>query len=276
MTTIHPSDLARFFDQAEPLPLYRSAMEEIAALQRGEKPISAFSFPRAAIEGGAADYADLAQAVLDSGMALTLRRDRSSVPQHEQVYVFAHREGEAWRVAAWLAMREILGRYAWSDALEALESAILGYTEEQTVQWTAYQRARRLGWVGRTVYILMTSDQCQRIVNHGSRSFPNEMSSSETLTWFASRSSRPIASDAATKCPPGHSLARVAISRDAFKSLFGHRLQSLESDVVNVDVPASGAASLNECLESNIEFLGKRKTGAIQIPEIPEIPDQGS
>jgi hypothetical protein len=251
------NDLARLFDEGERPRAYHGYADEIAAVQRGEKAICMFSFPRSAVDDNDQHYLDVAQRTLDAGLTLTLRQDPfSAPPPHDGVYVFAHREGEAWRVSAWLATATIVSEYPpWSDGLEALQSALLGYPEEQIAQWIAYHRARQLGWVGRTVYILMTLDLRQRIVEHGSRSLPDGMPADDVLLCFVDRNRRAMRRDAAEQCGPGHALARIAIATDSYMTMFGSLLEATDAEVVSVELPASRAVSINKVFESKIEFL---------------------
>ena len=251
------SDLRRLFDEGDRPRAYDGPDDEMAAVQRGEKPICKYSFPRSAVEDNDLDYLAIAQRTLDAGLTLTLRLNPfSAPPPHEDVYVFAHREGEAWRVSAWLATATVVREYLpWSDALEALESALLGYSEEQIAQWIAYHRARQLGWEGRTIYVLMTREQGQRIVDHGSRSFPDGMTADEVLLCFVSRNRRPMRRDATEQCGRGHALARIAIATESYTTMFSSLLQATDAEVVSVEIPASRAVSINRVLESKIEFL---------------------
>ena len=251
------SDLARLFDERERPRAYDGPADEIAAVQRGEKAICMYSFPRSAVEDNDLDYLAIAQRTLDAGLTLTLRRNPfSAPPPHEDVCVFAHREGEAWRVSAWLATATVVSEYPpWSDGLEALESYLLGYSEEQIGQWIDHHRARRLGWVGRTVYALMTREQQQRIVEHGSRSFPQGLPADEMLLFFVSRKQEPMRRDAAEQCGPMRALARFAMAEDGFDTVFENVLIARAPGVASVEVPARDGVSLNKFLESRIEFL---------------------
>ena len=259
MTTILPNktDLARFFADEEPVRRYESAVAEISAVQSGQKGISMFSFPKSAIDNNEAAYREVAQATLERGLALTLRLDPFSSPPREHVYVFSHREVEAWRVPAWLTTRKLLGQHEWCDGLEALESMLLGYSDEEVDRWIALHRARRASWQGSTVYLLLTRFQEERIVEHGSRSFPNGMPTDESLVWFMSRRSRPMRRDAVQQCPPNLRIARVAIDRGSTKALFHPEGQVAVtgSDIVSSERLLSEAVRLNAALKSRIEFL---------------------
>ena len=250
------NDLARLFDDGEPPWPYHDFDEEMAAVQRGEKAISMVPFPMDAVENNDESYLALVQSTLAAGLTLAVHQSPLSIPLHQHVNAFAYREGESWRVPALLATEKVLRGYPpWSDGLEALESCLLGYSEEQIVQWIDYQRARRLGWVGRTVYALMTREQQRRIVEHGSRSFPDGPPADEMLLLFVSRRQYPIRRDAAEQCGPMRALARFAMAADGFDTLFKNVLKARDSGVVSVEIPARDGVSLNKFLESRIEFL---------------------
>jgi hypothetical protein len=244
-----------FFDDVEPRWPYDDFTEEISAVKQGRKAISMFSFPSSAVEANDETYLALVESTLEAGLTLTVRQSPLSLPGHEYICAFAYREGDAWRVPALLETIRALRQYPpWSDGLEALESTLLGYSQEETAKWIAFHRARQLGWAGRTVYLLMTRDQRQRIIEHGSRSFPNDMPG-EMVMWFVSRSRRPIRRDVALQCGPQHAVGRVAIARNSFDTIFLSSLKATSADVVWIELPTTRTVLMNVTLESKIEFL---------------------
>jgi hypothetical protein len=59
---------------------------------------------------------------------------------------------EAWRIPAFMLLKKIMRKHAWSDALERMEGTLLGYTDEQNDEHLEKRRLRHAGWQCVTLY----------------------------------------------------------------------------------------------------------------------------
>ena len=70
--------------------------------------------------------------------------------------IFVVKPNEMWRVLAFMETRRVLKAYDWNDGLEYLECRLLGYSDEESRQWTARRWNTGVGLQGRLVYLVMS------------------------------------------------------------------------------------------------------------------------
>ncbi|WP_457094899.1 hypothetical protein [Microvirga sp. P5_D2] len=79
---------------------------------------------------------------------------------------------EARRIPAFMMLKNLIKKHPWSDALERMEGALLGYTDEQNDEWLVRRRQRHVSWQCATLYAITTSEILADIKELGKRAFP--------------------------------------------------------------------------------------------------------
>lgn len=229
---------------------------ELERIRSGEKPIAVYSFPRDAVLAAVPEYEGLSSRALDAGLMVVVAEDplntSSTHPANSNLCVFVLREDQFWRIQPYLICRSTLAHYPWSDAAEANHSLLLGYTQEQTSAWIAKQRHKRLGWVGKTMYLLMSSQHLQEMESLGRRCFPSRCGDPIVAV-------RPpfgvLKRDAHENIPNDLVLGRVAVRGDVFKSLFPRT--SIKSELQTAYISDDNVRQINAAIESRIEVYTK-------------------
>src|SRR5262249_55500235 len=90
------------------------------------------------------------------------------------VCVFVHPPSEIWRVDAIMMLRKLLfsEEYKWTDGLEAVQSHLLGYSDDETRRWMRYHRKIRPTWSGGPVYFVIPLDEQLSWTTLGMKAIP--------------------------------------------------------------------------------------------------------
>lgn len=239
------------------LPTFETREDEIRAVCQGEKAIAWFPMTSEEID----DYSDHDDVVaLARTMGLSVVSCPRAVDERlpagaPAVDVFVLRPAEMWRVNAFRASRETLGRYEWSDSSEYLYSFLLGYSEDSCKRWVAERRHNRIGWVGQTVYSLVQGADVERLESLAQRCFPSDFETSSRYV-FAQPEGCLLRDDPERALPVDVFLCRFALSNDFFLHLFGALSQPEDEAVMSVQVGVD-AKELNRQLVSAIEIWGE-------------------
>jgi hypothetical protein len=130
-----------------PYPTRRAALRAVAA---GKKAVMMDS-----LDG----LATLVRDARALGLAVVVHGD----------HAYALRLADTWRIAALDALRASTA--TWSDAAEAQQSRLLGYTEAQIAAWLAQYREVQAAWGTATIYALLDATQLHAARARGMRAF---------------------------------------------------------------------------------------------------------
>jgi len=150
---------------------------------------------------------------------LTILQFRTpDVPEMADVY--ALHPDQMWRVQALRSLEMRVSYNSWSDALEAFRSALLGYSEQEIKTWIEFQRWQRLGWIGRTIYLMIPLAMAEQLAKVANRCVSGGMLEGE-ITAFTYNGYNVIRRDANERLASHCQLGRVAIEAAFFNRLFG-------------------------------------------------------
>lgn len=125
---------------------FRSPRAELRVVASGNKPISAFAMlDRSRVS-------DLVRDARKLGLSIVTRAGRD-VPGFKVTRVYAFLPTEAWRVDVLDALADMLDQRQWSNALEALNSKVLGYSDRSIRLWLAEVANRQAAWMATTLYL---------------------------------------------------------------------------------------------------------------------------
>ena len=243
-------DLAKLFEPArahlrrfrEPYPTLRAELDAIAS---GKK---AMSLTAAALDELASGEDQVVRLAFARGLAVVLY-SRGLAVEHQVPSVFIAKPEQLWRVPAFLALEAAAfgGDARWSEAAEAQQGLLLGYTKRQRAEWRARVAQRQAGWGCRTVYTLITPARRSAIAALGHRGFDP----ADRVELFLHRGLRELRRDAWKRIPKGLVLARVGLARDASRRLFRQRTDGIEQI-------ATRGERINRHLVTNLQILTSR------------------
>jgi hypothetical protein len=235
-------------------PRYEAADDELRAVREGGKAIAWYPMTREQVE----DYSDHDDLIALAGtMGLSVltcpREVEAGLPAGAPVLdVFVLRRAEIWRVDAFRACRETLGRYQWSDSSEYLYSFFLGYSEKSCETWIAERRHNRLGWVGQTVYSLLQSPDVEKLEPGALKCFPPDFETA-SRTVFSHPDGFLLREDPERVLPADVFLCRFALDNVFFLRLIQEASGTDEDSVLSAQLGV-GAEELNCQLASAIEI----------------------
>jgi hypothetical protein len=204
------------------------------------------------------EYLDTVNKALSAGLSVVNRSFRSNHDDLELVRTFVLYDTESWRIPAFVLIMRLLAdsRYRWSDELERIVSWLLGYTDQQIEAWQAYQRRKRVGWSGQTIYFLVSNEDREAISDVGDRCFPPALRGECLEIFFASGHLIPR-SDAHRIASLGNlQIGRVAVRQSLFKEIFkGKEVQTGMLGPISGRLVVESLRDINSRLCSKIEFL---------------------
>jgi hypothetical protein len=245
-------DLSTLFESQPARDSLGSLKDELEAVRSRKKGMSVFSFPRS--ETGGDNYKELLTVASQLGL-LTVHQNEHVLhtPERDIVYIFVLHPEESWRVPAYILTRKCLRTYAWSDGAEYLESALLGYNEEEISFWLKRKHQTRVSWTGLTIYVLLSRQQQTMMTKLGMRCIdPDTLI--EPITVFHMREHMQLKKDAIHSIPANMVIGRVSVKQAKFLKLFEHTFSSAEPLII-ATLSADDVASINPALDSNFEFL---------------------
>ena len=249
-------DPGSLFDSDARRSPYASVEDELQAVAAGRKAMSVFAFPTTSVETDPF-YDELCRMASNLNISTSLEeRTVSGLESNLQTsYLFAFRADQAWRIPAYLLLKRIYEDYGWSDAAEHLEGSLLGYSEQEIISWLRARSNSRVGWTGKTLFLLVNSAQGDNVRMLGRRSIDPAMVKAPLATFF-SRWPKPIRTDALDRVPDQHELMRASVREDFFRDIFEVGLGGERTDDVIVSsIPPARVAALNASLQSNFQFF---------------------
>ena len=235
---------------------YNGDRAELEAVASGEKPMSAHAWPQASIDESDPYYVDQMQLARRLGLTIVHQPSPLWPRTHPQTHVFFLQGDNAWRTNAFGALWEAFpdANGAWSKGAEALEGALLGYTEIQRAAWRTYIMHERMQYGGSTVYLLMTGRARRAITDASNRFISPEAISG--ITAFASRNGRIREAAPAWLASEQLSVARISVPGPYYQVLFGDLRDGRR--MLRRLLRSGDALALNANLRSRVEFLGPR------------------
>lgn len=207
--------LNRLFERIDVSPTYATMERELEAVVVCEKPIATNDYAHAQPTSRNSEL--IGSAVARGLSVVTIPYE--DVPGVSALY-FAYPD-QIWRALAHAQMRDLSIHYGWSDALEVIQSRLLGYDESQTRRWLASHRWMRCGWSGQTIYFLLDRKQRDAIRRSGQRSL-NNLGPTD-VTAFTRPGGFQIRRDWRKRLPARAALARTAIDAETFYAVFGDK-----------------------------------------------------
>ena len=201
---------------------------ELRAVVRGAKPM-------ALIYIGRADVAELARDCARLGLVLVL----APPDERGDIAAYIARADQLWRVAAHqtLVAQPAYGRWSWHA--EAIQSRLLGYSEQEIARYIARARAESIAPALTTLYAVLDRTRAAAVRATGQRGFPREVFPLHVL-----RVGRP--SVPKRRLPRGVVLARFGVEPGFARGLRG-----------SVVFAARDATRLSRALETNIELRSR-------------------
>jgi hypothetical protein len=252
LTTSRSMKLEDLFEaMAAPQPTwYASNSEELEAVRLRRKLVYRNAFHRDLI-GAARPGSQMLTAFMEEiGFAMKngLTVSFCNHQGHSTVSMFISHADEAWRARALMELSEGVRADAWSDELEILQSRLLGYSDNQIVEWIKFQQWRRLGWKGYTIFALV-SEEASVAIRKARSCFPDAEGGGVV---FYSSSGQSLRRDAHTRVPAGTVLCRVAVAMH--HEMFSTKLR--DSGLPQRTMSRAELLELNPHLVSPIQILG--------------------
>jgi len=229
---------------------YDTPEKEIAAVKLGAKALACFD---ATLSGAADDCESLVGLCAGHDLLLTVSSPSGRDANIGACQMFVYRNEESWRLPALGALRSISRHgHKWSEALEALESNLLGYSEEQTAEWLRHFSKYNVGWAGTTVYLIMPRAQRENLRRFGDRCI--DPSRPQEITLFCGQVGTAVTTDSVELLNRDLAIGRLAIGGAAFKGVLGEFLHE-DQILVRRDLDEDVSIVLNQGICSRIEFL---------------------
>jgi hypothetical protein len=231
-----------------PYPTFTS---ELDAIRDGRKPMSLFS---ASLESMLSDESlELYRHAFARGLVVVWQRERteSAALDRQTATAFVARPEELWRIPAYLAMWQAADETGgWSDAAEAQQGLLLGYSSHQRAAWRELLRNEYAGWGGQTIYAVLDRDGRRAVEATGRRCFGAAITGVSVHVGFGLR----LKQRAWRLVPDGLSLARAVIAHDGFRAVFGDP-RKMTAGVASATITRKLAPRANAALRSNVELL---------------------
>ena len=232
---------------------YKTEAVALDAVARGEKALWQTGFSIAELAGGGAAFTRLLRAAFDRGLAVTfVHRPIASLPWNDQVpEVYVLPLDQTWRISAIDALWQTSAG-AWSEAAEAQQSQLLGYTAAQCEAWLASMRHQQAGFGCLTAYMLLDDHHRRTAVSLGKRALApaSELVGREL---FSSRDL--LRPDAFERVPPARTLARVGLAWELDQQLFVERKPR---SVRRCAITPRLAQRVAEGIRTGVQFLSSR------------------
>lgn len=249
-------DLNSLFDTEKyTIPRYDSTKEELAAIAAGIRGMSVFLFDSSSVLTHPL-YIELCQIAFELNLSIVIitKSEISTSLKLKMAHVFLTRPTELWRVPAYSLFKGVFEQYDWSNAAEHFEGMLLGYSNEDMLKWLCARADTRIGWTGKTVYLLLSSAQAISVRAHGKRYIDPEEVVRPIDIFFSRRHNR-VRKDAENLILENITLARVSVWESFFRELFADKIRHIKSDIVTALLTQEKAAKMNSVLESNFQFF---------------------
>ncbi|MBA3404804.1 MAG: hypothetical protein H0U13_09015 [Gemmatimonadaceae bacterium] len=225
---------------------------ELEALKNGSKAMSVWGVPLSYSIGSEEPdktYREQMGFAAQWGLlAVHHFHDRSDRLHEGRLFIAS--PNESWRIASYLALKRAFENRPWCDGAEALESALLGYSEDAISAWLNYVRHTRIGWGMSTIYILLSDAQLEHVSECGHRCVPTEAMSAG-LRLIEVRNGYGLLKGI-DELFEGQWIARVGVRTSAVKSLLSGGQGDL--DIVTSSIGRDMASVFNQSLLTGIEM----------------------
>src|SRR5262249_28104300 len=141
--------------------------DELSAIKSNRKAMSVFTGRR-----GDAYFELIEKEAFDLGLVIVKLSQRISAGGEtlEEVSLFVTNLDNVWRVRAYISFLDIAYRYSpWSNSAEHFQSFLLGYSEEQILEWMKLKHDAQSAWGACTVYFFATAAYNEKLMLLGNR-----------------------------------------------------------------------------------------------------------
>ena len=229
--------------------------QEITAVRDGLKPISMQWFHSdTVVSNPTSEFAAFQTAALKAGLLVVTYTHESESLEGRELYAFAAKLEQLWRVAAFVTASTNAQRYNWSDSSEYMVSRILGYSDEEANAWLFKRKRRSVGWSGPTLYLLISNAHREQICEAGFRAFPLGAQLSG-ITVFYVFGKLLLRRDAYRGIPASSILARASVREGVIGRIFKSVYESQDDGLYQTVLSSEDAKSLNMNITSKIEIL---------------------
>jgi hypothetical protein len=159
-----------------------------------------------------------------------------------------------WRAWAHQALWTIVPNTGgWNDGAEALESFLLGYSDEERATWMEYQRWTRLGWEGETLFFFLTDAQVEAMAPVSNRAFLPTVFAGGAVG--VSPRGRALRRRHKGLVPGARRIVRAAVKREELGFLFYPGSADEEILPIAFTLDENDATLLNKNLLSHVQVL---------------------
>ncbi len=253
MTSISRDRLFDLFEVRARVARFETLEDELSAVEKGHKGISAFPFVTENLESSE-DYIALLEEAANRNLFLVTVTYRDAPTTHVLIVHPDH----TWRVPAYKLLNDVGRLHVHSEGFEHLESALLGYSSSDTTAWLAERRLRTAGEAGVTVFVLLTSADLTELDRQGRRSLRPAIGG--RMLAFYNRDvgisgSSVLRPDFSASLPKQTKLCRCALSLPSWKVLFNSSTNS-DDQILLSYIDDNNIGPVNAGLLSAIEILG--------------------
>jgi hypothetical protein len=246
-------DLSSLLERDNDVPL--TWQDELVAVRDGQKGLSMQSYAHPAVRADEKnDCSSFVETALEMGLLVTMHLAKSRIVDRRELYVFASKEEQLWRIPAFVSVVLANSENQWCDAAECFMSSILGYNEEQIQTWISKYHRRSIAWSGPTIYLLVTESQSGAILSSGASFFPSSVDLTGVavlypLHWQILRR------DAYRQLPPGTVLIRLSVKEGMIGRIFENATKTKDYGYYQTTLAREVAETMNQNIRSKIERL---------------------
>lgn len=241
------------FVDGETSPKYKDLEQEFEALIHGSRKLCSFIFPTEKFTSDDG-YIEICESAQKLGLAVITQKMPTNTldPRLQFTYVFVLANDQLWRVPAFISLKKIFNHYGWCDGAEHFEGELMGFTQNEIGAWIADHHSARSGWLGKTLYAILTTNQIRDIRALGGRAFMPQ-STEGPLEVFFSRSNRRISPLARSLVGDMGALVRFEVYDTFVRKNIYDNLKTNNNDIALIKIPFEMIADLNSALTSDIE-----------------------
>ncbi len=239
--------------EAPPVGPYPTWEDEIQAVAQGLKGICWHGSTKEEIENPTEEEERIYDLAYSLGLTVIVRlaEPELQTPSGDWFDIFFLKMREVWRVEALIATKKAQWGYGTSDAIMYLRCKILGYGTERSQAWLAWQQKSRLGWIGQTVYLILTKRETASLNSTGNRCFPQALVDRPVELFHAPSGYAPR-ENIHEVLPGDMELYRFALENEFFIELFRN---AKEAGPVVIVLLGANINELNRAIVSNIEII---------------------
>jgi hypothetical protein len=230
---------------------YDSIEDEMNSVRDGNKALASTEYLKGKVTTDQQFQREVALAVESGLEVITLARESSS----RSIHIYFCRRHESWRAYAHNSLARLLQYYDDSDALEELQSELLGYTPEETKMWLKENHAAYASWNGVTMYCILPTTYLPQLSDLGFRCLSREALLPKR-TFFYHPDGLVVSADAWRRVVDGDCVVRFSLCRtDVAKICSDFDSYGTPDTVAFGTIDISQVRDINRVLKSKVEVL---------------------